>query len=196
KGEQRSISRPDFIELCHRLTAEDEKGFEDVWRTLGLSVDWTLTYATIDGHSRRVAQRAFLRNLARGEAYSAEAPTVWDVDFQTAVAQAEIEDREQSGAMHRLEFPRVDADGAIAIETTRPELLPSCVALVAHPEDERYAPLAGTEVRTPLFGVRGPIVLHRLADPAKGTGIAMICTFGDTADVTWWRELELPLRVV
>lgn len=194
KGETRSISRPDFIELCHRLTAEDEKGFEDVWRTLGLSVDWTLTYATIDDRARRVAQRAFLRNLARGEAYSQEAPTVWDVDFQTAVAQAEIEDREQQGAMHKLAFPRTDGHGAIEIETTRPELLPSCVALVAHPEDERYAPLAGQTVSTPLFGVEVPIVLHPLAEQEKGTGIAMICTFGDTKDVTWWRELNLPLR--
>jgi valyl-tRNA synthetase len=196
KGELRSISRPDFIELCHRLTAEDEKGFEHVWRTLGLSVDWTLTYATIDDRSRRVAQRAFLRNLQRGEAYATEAPTVWDVDFQTAVAQAEIEDREQSGAMHRLAFERADGGGSIDIETTRPELLPSCVALVAHPDDERYAPFVGTEVVTPLFGARVPVLTHRLADPDKGTGIAMICTFGDTADIVWWRELDLPLRVV
>src|SRR4051794_19829594 len=138
--EQRPISRPDFIELCHRLTSADEQAFEGVWRTLGLSVDWTLTYATIDDRSRRVAQRAFLRNLERGEAYATEAPTVWDVDFQTAVAQAEIEDREQSGAMHRIAFARADGQGDIEIETTRPELLVSCVALVAHPEDERYAP--------------------------------------------------------
>jgi valyl-tRNA synthetase len=194
KGETRSISRPDFIELCHRLTAEDEKGFEDVWRTLGLSVDWKLTYATIDDRSRRVAQRAFLRNLARGEAYSQEAPTVWDVDFQTAVAQAEIEDREQQGAMHKFAFPRTDGHGVIEIETTRPELVPSCVALVAHPDDERYAPLAGQTVKSPLFEIEVPIVLHPLAEPDKGTGIAMICTFGDTKDVTWWRELDLPLR--
>jgi valyl-tRNA synthetase len=196
KGELRAISRPDFIELCHRLTAEDEKGFEDVWRTLGLSVDWSLTYATIDDRSRRVAQRAFLRNLARGEAYATEAPTVWDVDFQTAVAQAEIEDREQSGAMHRIAFARADGQGDIEIETTRPELLVSCVALVAHPDDARYAPLVGSQVRTPLFDVAVPVVTHRLAEPEKGTGIAMICTFGDTADIVWWRELDLPLRVV
>ena len=194
--EQRPISRPQFIELCDRLTLEDEKAFEEIWRSLGLSVDWTLTYATVDDHSRRVAQRAFLRNLRRGEAYSTEAPTVWDVDFRTAVAQAEIEDREQTGAMHRVAFARADGGGPVEIETTRPELLPSCVALVAHPDDDRYRALVGGEVLSPLFGVRVPVVTHRLAEPDKGTGIAMICTFGDTSDIVWWRELDLPLRVV
>ncbi|HEX8103118.1 MAG TPA: valine--tRNA ligase [Solirubrobacteraceae bacterium] len=192
----RSLARQNFVELCHILTAEDEKGFERVWRDLGLSVDWTLTYATIDDHSRAVSQRAFLRNLRRGQAYAAEAPTVWDVDFGTAVAQAEIEDRETGGAMHRVAFQRADGEGAIEIETTRPELLPSCVALVAHPDDERYRPLFGSDVLTPLFRVAVPVVAHPLAEPEKGTGIAMVCTFGDTTDVVWWRELDLPLRAL
>ena len=193
---ERPVSRPNFVELCHRLTAEFEESFEQQWRRLGLSVDWSLTYSTIDERSRRVAQRAFLRNLSRGEAYASEAPSMWDVDFQTAVAQAEIEEREVPGAYYRLAFPRADGGEAVEIETTRPELLPSCVALVAHPDDSRYHALVGTEVVTPLFGMRVPVVQHRLADPGKGTGIAMICTFGDTADVQWWRELGLPLRSV
>jgi valyl-tRNA synthetase len=188
-------SRRNFLELCHRLTAEDEKVFEQLWRSLGLSVDWTLTYATIDDHARRVAQRAFLRNLRRGEAYASEAPTLWDVDFQTAVAQAETEDREIAGAYHRVAFTRPDG-APVFVETTRPELIPSCVALVAHPDDDRYRSLVGTEVLTPLFGVRVPVLAHRLADPGKGSGIAMICTFGDTTDVVWWRELGLPTRTV
>jgi valyl-tRNA synthetase len=189
------ISRPNFIELCHRLTAEDEKAFEAVWRRLGLSVDWTLTYATIDEHSQRTSQQAFLRNLARGEAYQSEAPTLWDVSFQTAVAQAELEDRETPGAYHRLRF--TGSDGAdVVIETTRPELLPACVAVVAHPDDARYRDRFGTTVRTPLFGVEVPVVAHELADPEKGSGIAMICTFGDVTDVVWWRELGLPVRSI
>ena len=189
------ISRPNFVALCHELTVEDEKVFEDLWRSLGLSVDWSLTYTTIGDRVRRVSQRAFLRNLASGEAYSAEAPTLWDVDDQTAVAQAEMEDRETPGAYHRIAFAREGAD-PVFIETTRPELIPSCVALVAHPDDARYQPLLGTEVSTPLFGVRVPLVSHHLADPEKGSGIAMICTFGDITDVTWWRELDLPVRAV
>ena len=189
------ISRRNFIDLCHNLTEEDEKVFEHVWRTLGLSVDWTQTYATIDHHSRRTSQKAFLHNLARGEAYAQDAPVLWDIDFQTAVAQAELEDREKGGAYHKISFHRPDGE-PVYIDTTRPELICSCVALVAHPDDERYQPLFGTTVTTPLFGVEVPVVAHELADPEKGTGVAMICTFGDTTDVTWWRELDLPTRAV
>ncbi|XVQ83489.1 valine--tRNA ligase [Microbispora siamensis] len=191
------ISRRNFIELCERLTAEDEKAFEELWRRLGLSVDWSMTYATIDSNARAASQRAFLRNLARGEAYVAEAPTLWDVTFRTAVAQAELEDREWPGAFHRIGFERTSGEGGpVWIETTRPELIPACVALVAHPDDERYRPLFGTTVRTPVFGVEVPVVAHHLAEPDKGSGIAMICTFGDVTDVTWWRELDLPTRPV
>jgi len=190
------ISRPNFVDLCHRLTAEDEVQFEAVWRKLGLSVDWSLTYATIDDRSQRASQRAFLRNLARGEAYPAEAPTLWDVDFRTAVAQAELEDREMPGSYYRLRFALADGDGAVEVETTRPELLAACVALVAHPGDARYGPLFGTTVVTPLFKVPVPVVAHHLAEPDKGSGIAMICTFGDITDVVWWRELDLPVRSI
>lgn len=195
-GDPRRVSRPNFVELCERLTAEFEHDFEQQWRTMGLSVDWSLTYATIGARSRRVAQRAFLRNLHRGEAYASDAPTMWDVDFQTAVAQAEVEDRPVPGAYYRLAFARVDGGGPAAIETTRPELLASCVALVVHPDDDRHRALVGTEVTTPLFEVRVPVVAHRLAEPEKGSGIAMVCTFGDTTDVVWWRELDLPTRSV
>ncbi len=189
------VSRPNFIELCNRLTVEDEKAFEHLWRYLGLSVDWSMGYATIDRRAQRVSQLAFIRLLKRGLAYQLEAPTLWDIDFRTAVAQAELEDREREGAYHRLRFDRLDG-GAIEIETTRPELLPACVALVAHPDDERYRPLFGQHVLTPLFRARVPVKAHPLADPEKGTGVAMICTFGDVTDVVWWRELELPVRGV
>ncbi len=191
-----SISRPNFIELCQKLTLEDEKAFEHLWRYLGLSVDWSMTYATIGRREQRVSQMMFLRLLRKGLAYQLEAPTLWDVDFKTAVAQAELEDREQPGAYHRIHFAKTSGDGHIAIETTRPELIPACVALVAHPDDERYKPLFGSDVITPLFGVRVPIRAHALADPEKGSGIAMICTFGDITDVTWWRELKLPVRAI
>jgi valyl-tRNA synthetase len=190
------VSRPNFVELCGRLTDIDEQVFEEVWRRLGLSVDWSLIYTTIGESAQRVSQRAFLRNLARGEAYQAEAPALWDVDDRTAVAQAELEDREQPGAAHRLRFGGVDGAPDLVVETTRPELIPACVALVAHPDDARYRDRFGGEASTPLFGVRVPVVAHRLADPEKGTGIAMICTFGDVTDVVWWRELQLPTRSV
>jgi valyl-tRNA synthetase len=191
-----SVSRPNFIELCARLTAEDEKAFEHLWKYLGLSVDWSMTYATIDRRAQRVSQLSFLRLLRRDLAYQLEAPTLWDIDFRTAVAQAELEDREQPGAYHRIRFKSAQSDRFVEIDTTRPELMPACVALVAHPDDERYKPLFGTDVVTPLFGVRVPVRPHELADPEKGTGVAMICTFGDLTDVIWWRELGLPVRAV
>jgi valyl-tRNA synthetase len=188
------VSRPNFIELCERLLVLDEEAFESVWRHLGLSIDWSRTYATIDELSRRTSQLAFLNNLARGQAYSTEAPSLWDVTFQTAVAQAELEDRERPGAYHRLAFHRTDGGGDVLIDTTRPELVVSCVALVAHPDDDRYRPLFDSTVTTPVFGVEVPVLAHGLAEPDKGTGVAMICTFGDLTDVTWWRELRLPTR--
>jgi valyl-tRNA synthetase len=190
-----TVGRPNFIELCERLTGEDEKAFESLFRLLGLSVDWTQTYTTIGEHARRVSQRGFLRLARKGLAYTAQAPTLWDVDFQTPVAQAEMEDREREGQYHRIAFDRADGD-PVEIETSRPELIPACVALVAHPDDERYRGFVGSTVTTPLFRVPVPVVAHELADPEKGTGVAMICTFGDVTDVTWWRELGLPARVV
>ena len=193
--DQVPISRGNFIALCEQLTEEDEKAFEDLFRRLGLSIDWRHTYQTIDTAARTASQRAFLRNLARGEAYQAEAPTLWDVTFRTAVAQAELEDRERPGAYHRIAFARPGGE-PVHIETTRPELLSACVALVAHPDDERYRDLFGSTVITPVFGVEVPIVAHPLADPEKGSGIAMICTFGDLTDVIWWRELQLPTRPI
>lgn len=191
-----AISRPNFIQLCEQLTHQDEKIFEDLFRRLGLSVDWSLLYTTIGIHARRTSQHAFLKNLSRGEAYPQEAPTLWDVDFGTAVAQAELEDRERPGAYHSIAFAHSDGNGEVIIETTRPELIASCVALVAHPDDARYVSLIGRTVRTPLFDVEVPVLAHELAQIDKGTGIAMVCTFGDLTDVIWWRELNLPARVI
>jgi valyl-tRNA synthetase len=195
-ADQQPISRRNFIELCERLTLEDEKQFESLFRQLGLSVDWTQTYRTISDETMRTSQLAFLRNLERGEAYQALAPTLWDIDFRSAIAQAELEDRDQQASFHRVAFHRTDGSGDVLIETTRPELVPACVALVAHPDDERYQPLFGTTVRTPLFDVEVPVLAHPLAQPDKGSGIAMICTFGDVTDIVWWRELDLPNRTI
>jgi valyl-tRNA synthetase len=209
-ADQVPVSRRNFVELCRQLTELDETTYAQAWRRLGLSVDWDVSYRTIDDRVQAVSQLAFLRNLARGEAYQAEAPALWDVTFGTAVAQAEIEDRETPGTFIRLAFVPTDQHGTerastpasaaqpgeVVVATTRPELLPACVALVAHPDDERYSALFGSMATTPLFGVQVPILAHRLADPAKGTGLVMVCTFGDMTDVTWWRDLRLDTRPV
>jgi valyl-tRNA synthetase len=193
-----SISRPNFVELCLKLTESDERAFEELWRRLGLSVDWSTAYTTIGEVAQRISQRSFLGLLERGEAYQLQAPTLWDVDFRTAVAQAELEDRERPGAMHRVRFAPAwaGAGGEALIETTRPELIAACVAVLAHPQDERWKGLVGAELLTPLFEVRVPVLAHELVERDKGTGLVMVCTFGDITDVTWWRELGLPVRAV
>jgi valyl-tRNA synthetase len=199
-GPQVPVSRRNFVELCRRLTGQDERAYAEAWQRLGLSVDWSMCYRTIGDGPQAISQRAFLHSVARGEAYLADGPSLWDVTFGTAIAQAELEDREIGGSYARIAFSLDNAAagtaGEIVVATTRPELLPACVALVAHPDDERYAGLLGTTARTPLFGVPVPVLGHRLADPGKGTGLAMVCTFGDTTDVTWWRELGLETRPV
>ncbi len=189
------ISRRNFIEACAIVTEEDEKAFEGLWRRLGLSIDWRDTYATIDVNCRKTSQASFLDLVEKGQVYSVESPTMWDVDFQTAVAQAEVEDRDRPGAMHDIRFA-IEGGGEFTISTTRPELLVACIAVVAHPDDERYQPHFGSHAITPLFGARVPILASDHADPEKGTGILMVCTFGDAADVDWWKQSDLPLKQV
>nr|WP_257450315.1 valine--tRNA ligase [Archangium lipolyticum] len=196
KQPPRTVSRPNFIELCHQVTKQDEQVFKALWRRIGLSVDWEEEYATIDDHSRELAQFSFLDLYEKGHAYSVTAPTMWDVDFQTAVAQAEVEDRPQAGAFHDIAFAVEGSDAHFTIATTRPELLAACVGVTAHPDDERYKGLFGKRAITPLFRVPVPIFPSELADPTKGTGILMVCTFGDATDVLWWRQQKLPLRQI
>jgi len=187
------ISRRNFLELCEQQTAEDEKRYEALWRRLGLSIDWRQTYSTVGEHCRKTSQLSFLDLFKKGHVYSAETPTLWDTTFRTAVAQAECEDREANGFFHDIKF-QVQGGGEFIISTTRPELLAACIAVVAHPDDERYKALFGKTALTPLFKVRVPIMPSEHADPAKGTGIMMICTFGDIADVEFWRKHKLPMR--
>ncbi|MCH9685008.1 MAG: valine--tRNA ligase [Deltaproteobacteria bacterium] len=196
KKRPRLVSRPNFIEACGQLTVEDEKAFLALWRRMGLSVDWRQEYATINDHCRAMAQRSFLDLHAKGALYSSYAPTMWDVDFQTAVAQAELDDRELSSTFNDIAFGVEGSAEQFVISTTRPELLPACVAVAAHPEDERYAHLIGRRAITPLFGVPVPIFASDMVEKDKGTGILMICTFGDQTDVQWWREQKLALRQI
>jgi valyl-tRNA synthetase len=194
-GVAKPISRRKFIELCDVVVEEDERAFKGLFERLGLSCDWNETYTTIGRRSRFVSQLSFLRLLEKGEAELRDAPTMWDIDFQSAIAQAEVEDREKEGAFHKIRFG-LESGGSVVIATTRPELIPACIALVAHPDDERYRSLVGSNAITPLFQAPVPIVADEGADPQKGTGILMVCTFGDAADVEWWRQLKVPVREI
>ena len=195
EGAPRLVGRAQFIDLCRLVTAQDELAFKDLFSRVGLSVDWSLEYATIDEHCRRTSQVSFAKLFQAGAVYQVDAPTMWDVDFQTAVAQAEVEDREVQGASHILRFALEDG-GELRILTTRPELLPACVAVMVHPEDERYRSLVGRQALTPLFNVPVPVLADPRADPEKGTGAVMVCTFGDVTDVHWRRDHKLPLRQI
>ncbi|HET6486858.1 MAG TPA: valine--tRNA ligase, partial [Spirochaetia bacterium] len=196
RGPLKVISRRNFIELCRTVTEKDELAFLELWRRVGLSVDWNEHYATIDEQCRRIAQLSFLDLYRKGHVYNREEPAMWDVDFQTAVAQAEVEDRTVAGAYHRLTFGIEGEARTFTVATTRPELLPACVGVAAHPEDARYRDLLGRSAVTPLFGAPVPIFASDRVDPLKGTGILMVCTFGDSSDVLWWRQQNLDLRQV
>lgn len=196
KTEPKPISRKNFVELCDDVVVEDEKIFKALWTRLGLSYDWDQEYATINEHSRRISQYSFIKLVESGDAYQAERPVLWDVDFQTAIAQAELTDKELPSAYHHLNFGVADSERKLTVATTRPELLPACVAVVVHPEDDRYRDVVGKQAITPLFSVKVPIIADTKADPEKGTGVVMVCTFGDQTDVEWWQEFNLPLRQI
>ena len=196
KDERKEISRKNFIEACETLTAEDEKIFENVFRRIGHSYDWNLTYSTISPSSIKISQASFLDLYKKGKVVAVEAPIMWDVTFKSAVSQAEVEDKEMEGFFHDIRFSVKDSDETFTIATTRPELLAACLAIVAHPDDERYKHLFGKTAVVPLFDIPVPIVPSEHAEKDKGTGIMMVCTFGDAADVAWWKKSGLPIKQI
>ena len=192
---QKPVSRKNFIEACQVLIEQDEKVFEGVFRRMGFSYDWGLKYSTISPMAIKIAQESFINLYKLGNVKSVDSPTMWDTGFQTAVAQAEIEDRDAAGFFHDIKFHAETGDEFI-IATTRPEFLPACIAIVAHPEDARYKHLIGKNAIVPLFGHSVPIYGDEHADPEKGTGVMMVCTFGDAEDVKFWKIHGLPLRQI
>jgi valyl-tRNA synthetase len=187
------IGRSAFIARCLEMSAEMEAEYEAVWRRLGLSVDWQYTYRTIDEYSRRTSQLSFVDLFHKELAYRRKAPVIWCPECRTAIAQAEENDMTRGTEYVTMPFS-LQNGGSVSISTTRPELLPACVAVFVHPEDARYTGLAGQTVTVPLFGQRVPILEDIRADPEKGTGAVMCCTFGDTTDVEWWYIHHLPLK--
>jgi valyl-tRNA synthetase len=189
------LSREEFTRICHEEVQEAEQEFRDLFRSIGLSIDWSLEYQTISPRSRRISQHSVLDLFEKGQLYRQMQPTLWDPADRTALAQAEIEDKEKDGTLWTVSFD-LAAGGTIEIATTRPELLAACGAVMLHPDHPRAAALIGQEVLTPLFGVPVRIIADERVDPDKGTGMVMCCTFGDTTDIEWWREHKLPLRVI
>lgn len=185
------VGKQAFIEKCLEISQEAEKEYETLWKRLGLSIDWRFTYRTIDKNSRRIAQWSFIDLFQKGLAYREAAPAIWCPECHTALAQADLNDMERMAVFSTLRFD-VENEKSLLVATTRPELLPACVAVFVHPQDTRFHSFIGKTAQVPLFGQWVPILADPTADPQKGTGAVMCCTFGDITDITWWRTHQLP----
>jgi valyl-tRNA synthetase len=190
-----SVSRKEFINICNEVIAKEETKFRALFNRIALSVDWNLEYQTINPLSCKISQMSFLDLIEKGQIYRDSQPMLWDSVDQTALAQAEIEDREKVTFMNDILFS-LENDDKITIATTRPELLPACVSVFFHPEDKRYNYLEGQFAFTPLFNVKVPLIADDMVDPEKGTGLVMCCTFGDQTDIAWWRKHKLPTNII
>lgn len=190
-----SMPRSEFIELCKEVVEKSEEEFRHLFKAIALSVDWTQEYRTISDQSKKISQLSFIDLLNKNEAYRKLEPVLWDIADRTALSQADIEDIELESSMNHIEFQTEDGK-KFAVATTRPELLPACVAVFYNPKDERYKYLANKTAITPLFGIKVPIIEDETVDIEKGTGIVMCCTFGDTNDVYWWKTHNLDTKII
>ncbi len=189
------MPRAEFRKLCLEESKEAEQELKDRWQSIGISPDWQNNYRTVDDWSIKTSQRSFIDLYKIGREYRKEAPTIWCPECRTAIAQVELEDRELDSMFNDIVFTLSENNQQILIATTRPELLPACVAIFVHPDDKRYTWMIGKKAKVPLFGFEVEILADERADPEKGTGIVMCCTFGDQTDMEWWKAHNLPLRI-
>jgi valyl-tRNA synthetase len=188
----KDMPRPDFVRLCLETSRKYEKEFEALWRSLGISSDWSLVYSTIDDRCMRISQRAFLDLVAKGEVELRDAPTLWCTQCETGLAQADVEFQDKPSQFSTIRFD-LEGGGALEIATTRPELLRACVAVFVHPSHPRAKEWLGRKALVPLEDRPVPILADEKVDPEKGTGVVMCCTFGDKTDVEWFHKHRLPL---
>lgn len=189
------MPRQEFIDACEKIVVEEEDKFKELFNNIALSVDWNEEYRTITPESRKISQMSFLDLMQKDQIYRDAQPMLWDPVDQTALSQADIEDKERTTFMNDIKFS-TESGQDIIIATTRPELLAACVSVFFHPDDERYKNLAGKFAISPLFKVKIPIIADDMVDPEKGTGLVMCCTFGDQTDVMWWRKHNLDTRII
>lgn len=194
KVNKSKISRKDFIDLCLVETQLCGQTYKDLFSALGFSIDWDLLYQTIGERARFVGQKSFLDLYKKGKLYRKDAPVMWDTLMQTTLAQADLEDVEMTTFFNDIVFKCHGKD--IIIATTRPELLAACVAVFYNPSDSRYSDLKGKFAKVPLFDFEVPLLPDERADPDKGTGLVMCCTFGDKTDIEWWQKHNLPLKII
>lgn len=189
----KKLGRQAFIEKCLEISKEFEADYEHLWRRLALSNDWRFKYRTIDHHSQKIAQLSFLDLYRKDLVERRFAPAIWCPECKTALAQAELIDIDRDSEFATIAFSTTSHMGNISIASTRPELLPACVAIFVNPEDQRFKQFVGHSAKVPIFGQDVPILEDRDVDPEKGTGAVMCCTFGDQLDVIWWQRYKLPL---
>jgi len=187
-------TRSEFRALCLEVTQKGTHEYEKLWRALGLSVDWGLRYSTIDDHCQRTSQKSFVQLFKAVRIYRSNEPVLWDTVLETSLAQADLETIERKSKLHEIIFTGSDGS-SLTISTTRPELLPACVALYSNSKDERYTHLHGKTAVVPLFGQTVPILADDEVDQNFGTGLMMVCTFGDSEDVRRWKRDGLQLRI-
>ena len=193
--QHQDYNRDVFQEMCRGVCAKYEADFTEKMQALGISIDWDETYQTIEPRVQRISQLSFIDLYEQGREYRQRAPAIWCPDCETAISQVEMEDSEQDSHFHDIEFGVAGSDGTFTISTTRPELLPACVAVFVHPDDEENAYLVGEEAEIPLFGQTVPIIEDERVDMETGSGIVMCCTFGDQTDIEWYQAHDLDLRI-
>ena len=192
KINSKKLSREEFINICNDALEEIKPPFIQDWIDIGVSCDFDKSYSTIDEDSRKIAQKTFLHLLKKSRVYIEESPISWCTHCQTGIAQAEFDNVENQSLFNDIVFKHKNTE--LIISTTRPELLGACVALAAHPNDKRYSHLKGKFAQVPLFSYEVPIIFDENVEIEKGTGLMMVCTFGDKDDIDKWRRHNLPLK--
>ncbi len=183
--------REKFIAMVDKATKEYEEKYKGVWRSVGISADWSLLYTTMGNESRRISQLSFLELNKMERVYRKETPTIWCPKEGTALSQMELKDM-----LLKSKFVKIKFDDEITIATTRPEMLPACVAIFVNAADKKNAKLIGRRVKVPIFGQEVEIIGDERVDPEKGTGVVMCCTFGDLTDIEWYKAYNLPLKII
>ena len=190
------MPRHEFIAKCQTIVEEAEKEFEALFNEIALSIDWDQKYQTISAESQKISQSSFIDLYQKKRVERRLEPVFWDIADKTALAQADLIDKEMAGVMNDIEFEIAGSDQKIIIATTRPELLAACVAIMVHPDDPRYQQFHQKNAISPLFKSVVPIITDDLVQLDKGTGAVMCCTFGDETDIKWWKKHQLELRII
>lgn len=192
--EGRNMPLAEFVKICLEVTGSYKEKYEDLWKSLGLSVDWKLEYSSISPESQKLAQKVFKELFEKGAIYKKEATALYCHNCHTSIAQAEVEDKETPSVFYDIAFKGDHGDDVI-ISTTRPELLPACAAVFVNPDDKRYAEIVGKNITSPL-GKSVQVLADDKVSMEKGTGAVMCCTYGDETDVYWARKYNLQERII